>query len=156
MGAFARDRLPGWEAYAEQAGLTLQGKGRWRTTLCDFHPDTSPSMRVNLESGGWVCMSCRTHGGDVLSHHMQRFGTDFVSAARALGAWDDGAPWSGRPMKAQRLSARDALTVVAFELHDIVVVLSAARRGLLPSDADWERFLDACGRVVWLAGEYAE
>ena len=88
MSAFDRDRLPSWQEYADDFGLVLHGRGRWRNLLCDFHADTEPSMRVNAESGGWICMSCGAKGGDVLSHHMQRTGATFVEAAKALGAWD--------------------------------------------------------------------
>jgi hypothetical protein len=150
-GGYDRSRLPDWTAYADQIGLTLVGRGTWRTTRCDLHGG-SDSLRVNAETGGWVCMSCGAKGGDVLAHHMQVTGADFVTAAKALGAWVDGGRSEPRPA---RLSARDALAVLDLELHVCAIVLSAARRGELPNDADWQRFLDASGRVLHIAMEAA-
>lgn len=152
-GAFNRDRLPDWPAYADQFGLALHGRGRWQSVLCDFHDDSEPSMRVNVETGGWICMACGAKGGDVLAHHMQRSGIDFVQAARDLGAWDErGEATHDRP---RRLAARDALQAIGIELGVCVVVIADARRGLVPNDVDWQRFLEAAGRVQFIAQEAA-
>lgn len=153
MGEFIRDRLPDPMSYFEGEGLTLCGSGKWRTTRCDFH-DGSDSLRVNVESGGWVCMACGEKGGDVLAYAMRRHGLDFVEAARSLGAYaDDDKPHRGQP-KPATLSARDAMEVVTFELLVVMIVISDLRRGLIPSDADWARFREAAGRIEALAMEY--
>ncbi len=108
---FNRDHLPGWLAYADAQGIKVEGRGTWRSILCDFHDDSKPSLRVNTKSGGWCCMSCGASGGDVLAHLMQRNGVNFVSAARTLGAWqDDGEP--ARPRQARTLTAQDALELL--------------------------------------------
>jgi CHC2 zinc finger len=60
----------------------------WAFALCPFHADSTPSLRVNLLSGGFKCMACGEHGSDVLAFHMAAHSLDFVSAAKALGAWD--------------------------------------------------------------------
>lgn len=151
--SFDRDRLPSWEAYADLAGLTLIGRGRWRNVRCNFHDDGNPSMRVNVESGGWICMSCGAKGGDPLAHHMARSGLDFVQAARELGAWvDDARPAPERP---RAFSARDALSVIGLELGVCVIVIGDAKRGVTPNDTDWQRFLAAVGRVEFIAAEAA-
>ena len=124
-GAFNRDAVPAWPTYADTQGLTLHGRGRWRNIICDFHADTAPSMRVNVESGGWACMACGAKGGDTLAHYMQRTGDDFVQAAKALGAWDT-AKQVHTERKARSLSASDAMQVVAREL--LVLVLKARRQ----------------------------
>lgn len=148
--SFDRNRLPDPKTFFDREGLALKGGGRWRTTRCDFH-DGSDSMRVNVESGGWVCMSCGVKGGDVLAYAMQRHGLDFVPAAKALGAWvDDGRPAPARP---RAFSASDALSVIGLELNVCVVVISDARRGVKPSDTDWQRFLKAVSRVQAIAQE---
>jgi hypothetical protein len=146
---FDRDLVPDWEAYADKVGLKLVGRGTWRTTRCDVHGG-SDSLRVNVRSGGWVCMACGAKGGDTLAHYMQTTGADFVAAARALGAWVEGG--SARPAPA-RLSARDALAALSLELSVCVIVIGDARRGLIPNDADWRRFLQAAGRVLFIAQE---
>ncbi|WP_298829378.1 CHC2 zinc finger domain-containing protein [uncultured Piscinibacter sp.] len=151
--SFVRERLPDPMAYLEAEGLHPIGSGRWRTVMCPFHGENTPSLRVNTVSGGWVCMGCGAKGGDVLAFHMERHGLDFVEAARALGAWsDDGKPNTDRP---RTLSARDAMQVVAFELNVAIVVISDIRRGVIPTDADWQRFLIGAGRIQKLAGEFA-
>lgn len=86
-GRFERDRLPDPIAYYATAGLTLIGRGPWRSARCPFHDDTRPSLRVHAESGAYRCMSCGAHGGDVLAFHRVRTGKGFAEAARELGAW---------------------------------------------------------------------
>lgn len=146
--SFDRSALPEPVMYFEAAGLPLQGRGKWRTTRCDFH-DGSDSMRVNTESGGWCCMACGVSGGDVIAHLMQSTGADFVQAARTLGAWvEDGKPAPARP---RRISASDAMQVIGTELNVCVIVVGDAKRGVTPTDGDWQRFLQAAGRVQTIA-----
>lgn len=153
VGEFIRDRLPDPVSYFEGEGLTLTGPGKWKTTRCDFH-DGSDSMRVNTETGGWVCMACGEKGGDVLSYAMRMHGLEFVEAARALGAYaDDGKPHGG-PTRSTTLAAREAMEVVALSLLVAVVVISDIRQGLIPSDADWSRFVTGAGYIEALAMEY--
>lgn len=143
--SFDRDRLPDPAGYFEGEGLRLQGRGTWRTTRCDFHGG-SDSLRVNVDSGAWVCMSCGVKGGDVLAYAMQRDGIDFVPAAKALGAWvDDGKPAPARP---RAFSAAAALAALHVDLHLCCIVLSGARRGELPTDDDWRAFMGAAGRCI--------
>lgn len=154
MGEFVKDRLPDTIEFFELEGVVLRGPGRWKTGPCHFH-DGSDSLRVNVHSGGWVCMACGTKGGDVLAYAMQRHSLDFVEAARTLGAYvDDNKPHRG-PAKATTLSARDAMQVIALELNVPVVVIADIRSGVIPSDVDWQRFLTSAGRIIALAGEYS-
>lgn len=83
---FERERLPDPLGYFEGAGLRLIGRGAWRSALCPFHTDHSPSLRVNVETGAFRCMACGAKGGDVLAFHRRRHGLSFVQAARDLGA----------------------------------------------------------------------
>lgn len=87
--AFRRDQLPSPGEYYRKQGLKLTGGGEWKSAICPFHQDTKPSLRLRLDSGGFRCMVCGTHGGDVLAFHMQRYRLRFAEAARALGAWED-------------------------------------------------------------------
>lgn len=86
-GRFERDRLPDPLGYFSASGLRLYGRGRWRSTLCPFHRDTRPSLRINTETGAYRCMSCGAKGCDVLDFHRARHGLSFPQAARDLGAW---------------------------------------------------------------------
>jgi len=90
-GGFDRARLPNTADYFEQQGLKLTGGGEWRNVICPFHDDTKPSLRVRLDTGGFRCMVCGAHGGDVLAFHQQRHGLSFMDAAKQLGAWTRGA-----------------------------------------------------------------
>lgn len=153
MGEFIRDRLPDPVSYFEGEGLTLHGPGKWKSALCVFHGDKNPSMRINTETGAWVCMSCGEKGGDVLAFHMQRHVLEFVEAARALGAYvDDGKPHRG-PAKPMTLSARAALDVLSFEASLAAVAASNVANGVTLTDADRARLLQAAGRIQRIADE---
>lgn len=86
--SFRRNRLPTPSQYYKNQGLKLTGGGEWKSALCPFHNDTKPSLRIRLDSGGFRCMVCHAHGGDVLAFHRQRHGLGFVAAAKQLGAWE--------------------------------------------------------------------
>ncbi len=152
--AFDRDRLPEPLGYYEAQGLTFrERKGKWRTARCDFHGG-SDSMRVNVQTGAFVCMSCGASGGDVLAYEMQLTGMDFVSAAKTLGAWiDDGKP--AIQSKPAPISARAALQALSFEA--LLVAMEAARvaKGAKPSEADKARVLAASNRIIRIAEVFA-
>jgi hypothetical protein len=84
---FNRELLPSPGQYFRDQGLKIMGGSEWKSALCPFHPDTSPSLRLRLDSGGFRCMACGAHGGDVLAFHMKLYNLDFISAAKSLGAW---------------------------------------------------------------------
>lgn len=150
--SFDRTRLPDAAEYFTGQGLRLEGKGKWRTTRCVFHGG-SDSMRINLASGGWCCMACDAKGGDVLAYHMQATGADFVTSAKALGAWVD----DGRPVPDQRpapLPARQALQVLAFESTLVAVAAGNVAKGLALSADDLARLTLAAGRINRLAEAY--
>lgn len=85
---FRREYLPTSGAYYRKQGVKLLGGGEWKSALCPFHSDKKPSLRVRLDSGGFRCMACGVHGGDVLAFHMKRYGLGFIEAAKSLGAWE--------------------------------------------------------------------
>ena len=84
---FCRKKLPNPEVYYRSQGLNLSGGGMWRSTRCPFHHDRNPSLRINMERGGFCCMACGAKGGDVLDFHRKRYGMTFKEAVQALGAW---------------------------------------------------------------------
>ena len=86
--AFKRDKLPNPGTYFRDQGLKLTGGGEWKNAICPFHDDRKPSLRVRLDTGGFRCMACGAHGGDVLAFHMQLHRMGFIEAAKALGAWE--------------------------------------------------------------------
>jgi len=86
---FNRNLLPRAGEYYRSQGLKLTGGGEWKSAICPFHEDKNPSLRVRLDSGGFRCMACDVHGGDVLAFHMQLYKLNFISAARALGALEE-------------------------------------------------------------------
>ena len=150
---FIRENLPDPVNYFEAEGLTLQGRGKWRTTECKSHGG-SDSMRINLASGGWVCMSCGVHGGDVLSYHMQVYGIEFIDAAKALGCWvDDGQ--SHRLQRPKPLPAGQAIQVLAFEATLTAIAAGNIAHGVTLSDNDRSRLLVAAGRIQAISGAFA-
>ena len=86
---FNRNLLPSPGNYYREQGLKLTGGAEWKSALCPFHKDISPSLRVRLDSGCFRCMACGAHGGDILAFHMQRYKLRFLDAARELGALED-------------------------------------------------------------------
>ena len=85
---FKRTLLPSAAEYYKSQGLKLTGGGDWKNAVCPFHNDTRPSLRVRLDNGGFRCMVCGAHGGDVLAFHMLKTGLPFKRAAQDLGAWE--------------------------------------------------------------------
>lgn len=152
---FERDLLPDVDSYFDSEGIPLHGPGAWKTARCDFHGG-SDSLRVNMRSGGWVCMACGERGGDVLSFHMKRHGLDFIEAANALGAYrDDGLPYRGET-KPRTLSAKLALEVLSFEAFLIVVIMrNVELEGGPPTNDDWDRLMTAVRRIELIADEAA-
>lgn len=143
-----RERLPAPADYFAEAGNPLRGPGKWKTARCDFHGG-SDSLRVNSQTGTWVCMNCHGRGGDVLAHHMANTGVDFVTACKQLGAWvADGRPAPTRPLP---VPARQLLALVASEAQLVAIVASdaAAHRPIQPLDA--QRCQLAAGRIQHIA-----
>ncbi len=152
--SFDRNLLPDTPSYFESQGLVLAGprSAKWRTTRCAFH-DGSDSMRVNTASGGWVCMACDASGGDVLSHHMQLHGMEFVEAAKQLGAWIDDGKEAPRQTPAP-LPPRAALSVLAFESTLAAVAAGNVAHGVILTDKDLARLLTAANRINRISEVY--
>ena len=152
---FDRTHLPDPATYFENQGLTLKGprSAKWKTTTCNFHGGLD-SLRVNIASGAWVCMSCGEKGGDVLAYEMKDGGKEFVDAAKALGCRiDDGrAPVTTKPTP---LSPRLALSVMAFESTLIAVAAGNVANGVALTDADRARLLVAANRINRLVEAFA-
>jgi DNA primase len=151
-GAFNRDRVPDWLTYADMHGIKVEGRGTWRSILCDFHDDTHASLRINTKSGGWRCMSCATSGGDTLSHLMQRSGLSFAEAAKDLGAWEGNSTPTGRE-KPRSLPARDALQLVKEDLHIAYLVISDTVKGIPPNHIDLAALARSCRNVLMVYEE---
>ena len=91
LGRFDRSLLPApAEFYARELG-TLRGSGAWRTALCPFHQDTSPSLSVKLETGAYHCHACGEGGSDAIAFLRRRDGLSFRDACRRLGCWVEAA-----------------------------------------------------------------
>jgi hypothetical protein len=153
MGEFLRERLPDPIDYFSSEGLTLTGKGKWRSTACRFHGG-SDSMRINTTSGAWMCMNCSARGGDVLAHHMAEHGMDFIAAANALGAWNN----DGKPSKKQRpkpIPATAAIQVLAFESTIAAVAAGNLAQGIELTEDDRARLYVAARRIQHVAEVFA-
>jgi hypothetical protein len=154
--SYDRTRLPDPVGYYESQGLTLKGSrsAKWKTTRCEFHGG-SDSMRINAQTGAFVCMAgCGARGGDVLAYHMAHHGMEFVEAAKALGTWvEDGRPQAQR--KPTALSPRAALEVLGFESLLVAVTAGSIARGCLLTDTDRQRLMVCAGRINRIVGDFA-
>jgi hypothetical protein len=150
--SFNRESLPDPRDYYENwAFLPVKGRGPWITTRCEFHGG-SDSMRINLKTGGFMCMSCGEKGGDVLAYHMRLANFDFVEAAKVLGAWtDDGKPSNYKPLP---ISARQMLEVVAFEVQIVAIIAADVCKGIAIGEVDRARLFEAAGRIGRVAEEF--
>ena len=111
---FDRALLPAPATYFEAQNLKLSGprNAKWKTTSCIFHGG-SDSMRVNVQSGAWVCMACGEKGGDVLAYEMHPPASSFVDAAKSsVRGLTTVSPSAKTPAP---LPPRAALSVMAFE-----------------------------------------
>jgi len=152
--SFNRDLLPDPTTYYENQGLKLSGprSAKWKTTACVFHGG-SDSMRINTRTGGWVCMACAEKGGDVLAYEMKSTGTEFVAAAKAIGAWVD----DGKPQLEQKpvpLPPRAAMSVMAFEATLTAVAAGNIAHGVALTELDLARLLKAASRINRLVEAY--
>jgi CHC2 zinc finger len=147
MGEFIKDNLPEPLSYFESEGLLLKSRGKWRTAECAFH-GSSDSMRINTANGAWVCMAgCGARGGDVLAYHMAAHGMDFITAAKALGAWqEDGKP--SKPHRPRPLPAIEAIRVLAFESTLTAVAAGNIANGVILTDNDRARLQVAAQRIT--------
>ena len=143
---FDRNALPEPLAYYEAQGLQFrERRGRWRTTRCDFHGG-SDSMRVNVQTGAWCCMSCNAHGGDVLAYEMAAHGLTFIEAAKALGAWiEDGQPQ--RQHRPKALPAHEALQLIDREANFIAITTANLARDLPIPEAVKKKLLQAAAAI---------
>lgn len=150
--SFDRTRLPEPIGFYEAEGLKLVGKGKWRTTSCTFHGG-SDSMRINTDSGSFVCMACAAKGGNTLDYRMAAHGEDFITAAKALGCWiDDGKPSPTRPTP---ISPRDAIALMAIECNLVAVAAANVAHGVALTQLDLDRLLTAASRVTRIAEVFA-
>lgn len=152
--SFDRSVLPDPASYYGAEGLRLIGprSAKWKSTACHFHGG-SDSMRINTATGAWVCMACGAKGGDVLAYEMTVHGVDFVTAAKALGAWvENGKPEPRR--KPAPLPPRAALEVLGFEATLTATAAGNLAHGLVLTDKDRARLLTAVGRINKLVEAY--
>jgi len=151
--SFDRNLRPDPLDYFRNQGLNPTGRGKWRGAACLLHGG-SDSFRVNTATGGWCCMACGEHGGDVLAFHMRLHGLDFIEAAKALGCWvDDGRP--PQTHKPTPLPPRQALEVLNFETSLVAVAAANIANGVALTDADRQRLLAAAGRINTISRSYA-
>ena len=151
MGELIRDKLPDALTYYESEGLTLQGRGKWRTAGCQFHGG-SDSLRIHVERGAFICMACGAKGGDVLAYHQAAHGLGFVDAARALGAYQDDGKAHHSSNRPTLIPARVLLESVAHELMIASIIATDMVNGRTISTTDAARLVQTSGRIRYVAG----
>ena len=152
---YDRNRLPDASHFYESVGLELKGprQSKWRTTNCEFHGG-SDSMRVNITNGAFRCMNCGARGGDVIAYQMAVSGVDFISAAKAIGAWiDDGTP--RKNFKPSALSPRAALEVLHFESTLVAIAAGNLAKTSFLTDRDRSRLIICASRIARITEDFA-
>ena len=82
-------KLKGWintaNFYTEETGFTVPNThDKWFSTLCPFHEDNRPSLRVHVPGGGFRCMACGERGGDIINFVQIKYGLTFTGALHYL------------------------------------------------------------------------
>lgn len=75
----------------ESYGLQLTKKGKEHFTLCPFHNDHTPSMRVNFDNQMFYCDPCQV-GGSVIDFVMMKEKISTAEAMKKLGGTDNEPP----------------------------------------------------------------
>ena len=89
---FLRENLPNPRGYYATQFPSMKfhhSSPRWNSVLCCFHDEVSPSLRINLDSGGFICFGCGVKGGDIVAFHQRCYGLSFVQAVNFFDAWGD-------------------------------------------------------------------
>lgn len=68
----------------------------WVSALCPFHAEGVPSLRINIDCGGFLCQACGAKGGDSIAFIMAKEQCDFVTAL-AIGDEIPGERIDSRP-----------------------------------------------------------
>ena len=86
---YRKANLPSPEAFYETQidGFSVGSNG-WAHGCCPFHDDHNPSFAMNLESGGYKCLSsnCGAAGGSIVSFVCSLHGLSTSEAYRFLEA----------------------------------------------------------------------
>lgn len=78
----AREPMPEpAQFYAVEVAGYRERRGDWASGLCPFHDDHHPSLQMNLQSGGYVCLACQARGGSIVSFVSNRDGLSYREAA---------------------------------------------------------------------------
>lgn len=151
---FNRDLLPDPAHYYQSQGLKLSKGKKWVTTECIFHGG-SDSMRINLETGAFVCMAeCGARGGDVLSYHRALHKRDFISTCKQLGCWVEDGKKSLKVPRPSPFPLRDALSVLEFETLLVAGTASSMGQGYNLTEGDRARLIQAANRIQKITGLY--
>lgn len=67
----------------QEAGVTLEKRGKNYFGLCPFHDDTTPSLSVSTEKHLALCMSCKK-GGQPIIFYKELYNVSFEKAAQEL------------------------------------------------------------------------
>jgi len=73
----------------------------WAVVLCPFHDDATPSLRINLTHGGFVCNPCNTKGS-IITLAKRVLSCEYPEAMREIF----GPAWKPEPNGAEKRAAK--------------------------------------------------
>ena len=80
-----KSRINTADFYTKETGFTVPDiRGKWFSTICPFHKDKKPSLRVYIPGGGFSCMACGEHGGDIITFVQKKHSLGFKGALKYL------------------------------------------------------------------------
>jgi hypothetical protein len=136
--------------FLRQNGFQLVKRGTELATVCPFHADKSPSLRVNEAKGTWFCDPCG-FGGSVIDFYSRWKNVSIGEAMRQLGGGDV-APLTSTPQPAVKpvvekvYSYRDELDREVFQ---VVRLNPKSFRQRHMVEGKWVWSMDGVNRVLY-------
>lgn len=83
------EEAPLLSAALDHYGVQYRQIPGWQTVVCVFHSETRPSLRVNVDSGGFMCQACGVTGGNIYAFVAAKEGVPYRDAVNIVAGWPD-------------------------------------------------------------------
>lgn len=97
--------VPPLHAALDHYGVQYRQVRGWQTVRCVFHDESRPSLRVNVDDGGFMCQACGVTGGNIYAFVAAKEGVTYKEAIDLVGGWSGVTvpkPSSGRRRPGRR------------------------------------------------------
>jgi DNA primase len=140
-----KDHLKGLISFAsllKADGHHLKGSGKYKSCLCPFHVERTPSFNVKEDSGWAKCFGC-SWSGDIFNYVMDAYQMTFSEAVECLS---DQVQSIGRPQGVLAVRPKSAVSEAQELTTTQQEALKAASKRLAENDA---RCLSVASERAW-------